>query len=64
MILHRIWGEQELTYRSLSIQLNPKPIEEGFWRKRGVEILNAPLEDYIDALTTHLDELRPVGMAS
>ena len=64
VILHRIWGEQELTYRSWSIQLNPKPIEEGFWRKRGVEILHAPLEDYIDALATHLGELRPVGMAS
>jgi hypothetical protein len=64
VILHRIWGEQELNYKSWSIQLDPKPIEEGFWRKRGVEILHAPLEDYIDALAAHLGELRPVGVAS
>jgi hypothetical protein len=64
VILHRIWGEQELSYRSWSIQLNPKPIEEGFWRKRGVEILHAPLEDYIDALAAHLDEMQRVGVAS
>jgi hypothetical protein len=64
VILHRIWGEQALTYRSWSIQLDPKPIEEGFWRKRGVEIIHGPLEDYIDALAAHLSELQPVGAPS
>jgi len=63
VILHRIWGEQELTYRSWSIQLNPKPIEEAFWHRRGVEILHAPLEEYVDALATHLDEMQRVGVA-
>ena len=61
VILYRIWGEQELTYRSWSIQLNPSPIEEGFWRRRGVEILHAPLEEYIDALAVHLEGLERIG---
>jgi hypothetical protein len=64
VILHRIWGQQALTYQSWSIQLDPKPIEEGFWRKRGVEILHAPLEDYIDALAAHLGELRTTSVPS
>jgi hypothetical protein len=64
VILHRIWGEQELSYRSWAIQLDPKPIEEAFWQRRGVEILHASLEDYIDALATHLRELQGAGVAS
>jgi hypothetical protein len=64
VILHRIWGEQALSYRSWSIQLNPKPIEEGFWRRRGVEILHASLEDYIDALAAHLADTQRVDVAS
>jgi SIR2-like domain len=64
VILYRIWGEQELSYKSWSIQLNPKPLEEGFWHKRGVEILHAPLEEYIDALAAHLGDTQPVGVAS
>jgi hypothetical protein len=64
VILYRIWGEQALTYKSWSVQLNPKPIEEGFWRKRGVEILHASLEDYIDALAVYLGELQRIGTPS
>ena len=64
VILHRIWGEQELSYSSWSIQLDPKPLEEGFWRRRGVEILHARLEDYIDALAAHLGEAQRVDVAS
>jgi hypothetical protein len=64
VILHRIWGEQELSYKSWSIQLDPTPIEEGFWRKRGVEILHAPLEHYIDTLADHLGEMRRIDVAS
>jgi SIR2-like domain len=64
VILYRIWGEQALTYKSWAIQSNPKAIEEGFWRKRGVEILHASLEEYIDALSVHLDELQRVDVPS
>ena len=64
VILYRIWGEQELTYRSWAIQRDPKPLEEGFWRKRGVEILNAPLEEYIDALAAQLDQMQRVDVTS
>jgi hypothetical protein len=63
VILHRIWGEQALTYKSWSIQLDPKPIEEGFWHKRGVEIVHALLEDYIDAMAAHLVELQRTSVA-
>jgi hypothetical protein len=54
VILHRIWGQQALTYKSWAIQLDPEPIEQEFWQKRGVDILKLRLEDYVAALTRQL----------
>ena len=61
VILHRIWGERQLTYKSWAIQLDPEPIEQEFWRKRDVDILNIPLEDYISALTERVQSLPHTG---
>jgi SIR2-like domain len=38
VILHRIWGDQKLTYNSWAIQLEPKELDQKFWQKRGVEL--------------------------
>jgi hypothetical protein len=50
VILHRIWGEQRLSYKSWAIQLEPAPLEQEFWTKRGVDILRVSLEDYVQNL--------------
>jgi hypothetical protein len=54
VILHRIWGEQKLSWKSWSIQLNPRPIDREFWHKRDVDILDVRLEDYIAALSERM----------
>lgn len=54
VILHRIWGQQTLSYKSWAIQLDPDRIEQEFWHKRGVDILNVRLEDYVAELSTQL----------
>jgi hypothetical protein len=51
VILHRIWGEQRLTYKSWAIQLNPTPEETALWSKREVDILDASLDNYIVRLS-------------
>jgi hypothetical protein len=61
VILHRIWGEQKLTYKSWAIQLNPYPLDQEFWRKRDVDILDVRLEDYVAALLENLNALPSVG---
>jgi hypothetical protein len=62
VILHRIWGEQTLTYKSWAIQLKPEPIERKFWNKRDVDILDVHLEEYVAALHERLQALsRPGG---
>jgi len=50
LLLHRLWGDQPLSYRSWAVQPEPMPIEREFWRRRDVDVLEIPLEHYIMAL--------------
>jgi hypothetical protein len=61
VILHRIWGEQPLSYQSWAIQLDPKQLDRKFWMKRDVEIVNQRLEDYIAALDKRMQALPGAG---
>lgn len=54
VILRRIWGEQGLRYNSWAIQLNSEELEERFWIRRDIEIINARLEAYVNELITRL----------
>src|SRR5205085_1593189 len=47
VILHRIWGQQPLSYKSWAIQKQPNEIEQELWKARGVEVLDIPLESYV-----------------
>ena len=58
-ILHQIWGEQRLSFNSWSVQLHPQPLEQKFWDKRNVEILDVSLQDYIAALNDRLGVVSP-----
>ena len=57
VILHRIWGEQKLKYKSWAIQLRPSELDREFWELRGVDVLDVPLDDYVAALDAALDAL-------
>jgi DNA-binding SARP family transcriptional activator len=50
LLLHRLWGDQPLSYRSWAVQPEPMPIEREFWRRRDVDVLEIPLERYIMSL--------------
>lgn len=49
-ILHRIRGEQKLTWKSWAILLNPEPFEKKFWGEHDVDIYDVSLEEYIATL--------------
>jgi DNA-binding SARP family transcriptional activator len=53
LLLHRLWGEQPLSYRSWAVQPEPMPLEREFWRRRDVDVLEIPLERYVEALARH-----------
>jgi SIR2-like protein len=63
VILHRLWGDEGLTYNSWAIQANPDKIEERAWYKRGVELLDSKLEDYADELRRAIEAPAPAGVA-
>jgi hypothetical protein len=64
VILHRIWGEQKLSWKSWAIQLNPGEIDIEFWRKRDVDIFDVRLEHYVAALSERMQALPRAGGAS
>jgi DNA-binding SARP family transcriptional activator len=55
VVLNRLWGDQPLTYRSWAVQPAPKPLEREFWRRRDVDVLEAPLEAYVAGLGRYLE---------
>lgn len=64
VILHRLWGDRKLSWASWAIQRSPDAVEQRFWSRRGVEILDLPLNHYIEALGTALACLTPLGAAA
>jgi hypothetical protein len=55
VVLNRLWGDQPLSYRSWAVQPEAKPLEREFWRRRDVDVLEAPLETYTAGLARYLD---------
>jgi SIR2-like domain len=54
VILHRITGAQRLAYSSWAIQRSPDQLDEKFWGRRAVTIIDCELRAYIDALRDRL----------
>jgi hypothetical protein len=50
VILNRLWGDNALSYRSWAVQPGAMPLEREFWRRREVDVLESPLEAYVEAL--------------
>jgi len=54
VILNRLWGDNALSYRSWAVQPGSMPLEREFWRRREVDVLELPLDAYVDALARQL----------
>ena len=50
VLLNRMWGDRTLAYRSWAVQPDPDPVEREFWRERGIDVLDTPLDSYVDEL--------------
>lgn len=58
VMLYRLWGEQEgKTYKSWAIDAYPDLIDRVAWETRGVDILAAPLEDFLVAMQREFAEI-------
>ena len=54
VILRSIWAQQTRHFTSWAIQRTQSDIDRRFWQRHQVEILDLPLEDWVDAMTSRL----------
>jgi hypothetical protein len=54
VILRQIWSEQGVSTGGWSIQHSPSEIDTRFWARQGIDILDVPLEDWVDAMREQL----------
>lgn len=50
VFLHRVFGEESPAYRSWAVQPRPHVAERHFWRHRGIDLFDAPLDAYLARL--------------
>lgn len=56
VILKRIWGNQQLTYKSWAIQRDPRALDREFWKSRNVEILDLDLGRFVSTVDARLQQ--------
>jgi DNA-binding SARP family transcriptional activator len=56
VFLHRIWGRETVAYRSWAVEAEVTPVERELWRRRGVDVFDMPLEEYVMRLAERLAE--------
>jgi hypothetical protein len=54
VFLHRVFGDEPINYRSWAVEPSPEPIRREFWRRRDVDVLEAPLDEYVHELERRL----------
>lgn len=53
LVLNRLWASATVNYRSWAVAPTTQPMERAFWRGRDVDLVEVPLEEYVDALARH-----------
>jgi DNA-binding SARP family transcriptional activator len=55
LVLHRVWGNRPVAYRSWAVDPEPTPLERAFWRRFDVEVLAVDPDAYVGLLERRLD---------
>jgi DNA-binding SARP family transcriptional activator len=59
VFLNRVFGNEPISYRSWAVLPGAHPIQHDFWRQRGVDLYDIPLEDFVADLERRLAEVAP-----
>jgi DNA-binding SARP family transcriptional activator len=59
VFLHRVFGDQPISYRSWAILPGAQPVQHELWRQRGVDLFDIPLEEFVADLGRRIAELAP-----
>jgi hypothetical protein len=59
VFLQRLWPDEQPAYRSWAVQPGATPLERDFWRRRGLELVDAAIEEQLERLRArlHVDEV-------
>jgi DNA-binding SARP family transcriptional activator len=64
VFLHRVFAEESPAYRSWAVEEHPRGGERDFWRHRGVDLFDAPLDAYLERVASRLEQTAQVGAAA
>lgn len=56
VFLHRVFGDQPISYRSWAVLPGAHAIQREFWRQRGVDLFDVTLEDFVADLDRRISE--------
>lgn len=56
VFLHRLFGREKVGYRSWAIGTEIDEIEQQLWRHRGIDVVDAPLPEYLERLRRRVEE--------
>jgi len=55
LVMHRVWGDRPLAYRSWALDPEPSPLEQAFWRRFDVDVLDVEPDAYVGLLERRLE---------
>jgi DNA-binding SARP family transcriptional activator/class 3 adenylate cyclase len=59
VFLHRVFGDEPISYRSWAVLPGAHPIQHELWRQRGVDLYDIALEDFVTDIERRLGEVAP-----
>ena len=57
LVMHRVWGDRPVAYRSWAIDPEPTPLESAFWRRFEIDVLDVEPDAYVELLGRRLEEV-------
>lgn len=55
LVMHRVWGDRPLAYRSWAVDPEPTALEQAFWRRFDVDVLDVQPDEYVGLLGRRLE---------
>ena len=55
LVMHRVWGEHPVAYRSWAVDPEPTALERAFWRRFDIDVVDVDPEEYVALLARRLE---------
>jgi DNA-binding SARP family transcriptional activator len=55
LVMHRVWGDRPVAYRSWAVDPEPTPLESAFWRRFEIDVLDVEPDAYVGLLARRLE---------